>query len=442
MKKFIKITALLLMLVLTVTMVCGCATSEGEEEEEKVYAELTIGLPYNSESAIWSDLQAMIEDFEKINDAIVTLVEVPAVGTEAYTAFIDDVNNGKVDLFLSPSNEEVEQLIEAGKIAATSAINSKDNRFYELMITTYADLNRESNRLGYSVPYSGSVQGLFLNKDVFEQNNIALPTDWTTLNAAIAAFKAKKITPIAAGFADGAGYWLDEMILVEGGTAEHSAVPAKGVINSWSRAVNDIKNFYNAGAFSAGALSNTHDIAVAEFVNKQAAMIVCSSMDLAGSADPDNTVFMSFPNSSTGIKEEGAYIGKAESLFYINKKSLSRNVDDTTALSGVMVEFINSYMGYSDYYGPLFSVEGQFPFSTDASDAMDTPYEETVYDVVTGAENADISMDAYLLTFEEMKSGLVDVLNGTVSVADYLSSAADAEIKAQADKRAAELEDK
>ena len=442
MKKFIKITALLLMLVLMMSMVCGCATSEGEEEEEKVYAELTIGLPYNSESAIWSDLQAMIKDFEEINDAIVTLVEVPAVGTEAYTAFIDDVNNGKVDLFLSPSNAELEQLIEVDKIASTATINSKDNRFYELMIGTYKDLSPESNRLGYSVPYSGSVQGLFLNKDVFEQNNIALPTDWATLNAAIAAFKAKGITPIAAGFADGAGYWLDEMILVEGGTAEHSAVPAKGVINSWSRAVNDIKNFYNAGAFSANALSNTHDIAVAEFVNKQAAMIVCSTMDLAGSADPDNTVFMSFPNSSTGIKEEGAYIGKAESLFYINKKSLSRNVDDTTALSGVMVEFINSYMGYSDYYGPLFSVEGQFPFSTDASDAMDTPYEETVYDVVTGAENADISMNAYLLTFEEMKSGLVDVLNGTVSVADYLSSAADAEIKAQADKRAAELEDK
>ncbi len=442
MKKLIKLTALLLMLVLTVGMVCGCA-STAADEEEKVLAELTIGLPYNSESANWSELQLMIDDFEMMNDAVVTLVEVPAVGTEEYTKFIDQVYNGKVDIFLSSSNEEIDRLIEEKKLAALSSINSKDNRFYELMAPNYKELSRESNRLSYSVPYAGSFQGLFLNKDVFTFAEVELPTDWDSLNAAIAALKAKNVTPIAAGFADGgAGYWLDEMILVEGGTAEHSAIPSKGVIKSWTRAVNNIKNFYNAGAFSDNVLTATHDIAVADFINDQAAMIVCSSMDLAGSVDPDNTVFLPFPKSPTGFKEDNAYIGKVESAFFINQKSLNRNVDDTTALSGVMVEFINSYMGSADYYPTLFAVDGQFPFITDGSDAMDSAYEEAAYGIIKEATAADQSAAKYLLTFDELESGLVDVLSGAASVDEYLTDASAAEIQAQADKKAEELENK
>ncbi len=442
MKKMIKITALLLMLVLTLGMVCGCATSGEEEEDEKTLAELTIGLPFTSESAIWADLQLMIDDFEMMNDAVVELVYVPAAGTEEYTEFLQDVYDGKVDIFLGWSDEGLKDLIEDGKIASATSIFNKDNRFYENHIPAYKDVSRESNRLNYCVPYSGSYQGLFLNKDVFEQNDVALPTDWASLNAAIAALKAKNITPIAAGFADGASYWLDEMILVEGGTAEHSAIPAKGVINSWARAVGNIKNFYNAGAFSSDALANTHDIAVAEFVNKQAAMIVCSSMDLAGSVDGDNVVFMSFPKSPTGIKEDGAIIAKTESAFYINSKSLNKNVDETTALSGVMVEFINSYMAYSDYYPTLFAVEGEFPFSKECSDAMDSAMETEAYGIISGMENADQPMASYMLTFDDMESGLLTVLDGSATVDEYLTNVSTAEIKAQADKKAAEEEEK
>ena len=45
----------------------------------------------------------MIDDFEMMNDAVVTLVEVPAVGTEEYTKFLDKVYSGKVDMFITKS---------------------------------------------------------------------------------------------------------------------------------------------------------------------------------------------------------------------------------------------------------------------------------------------------------------------------------------------------
>ena len=46
------------------------------------------------------------------------------------------------------------------------------------------------------------------------------------------------------------------------------------------------------------------------------------------------------------------------------------------------------------------------------------------------------------MTFDELESGLVDVLSGSVSVDEYLKDASAAEIQAQADKKAEELENK
>ncbi len=443
MKRMIKITALLLMLVLTMGMVCGCMSSscDGDDVVEKT-AKLTIGLPYTSESPIWSDLQAMIKDFEFMYDAKVTLVTVPDRESKEYAKFIDQVYDGKIDMFLGESGEELEKLIEDGKIATAVAINKKDTRFYEGYIATYPDFSREQNRLNYSVPFNVSYQGLFLNKDVFEANKVALPTDWNSLLAAVDALKKAGVTPFAAGFADGANYWLEEMILVEGGVAEHSATPAKGVINSWSRAVKNIKDFYNSGAFSADALSNTHEIAVADFVNGKTAMILCSSMDLAGSMDHDNMLFMSFPKSPTGVKKDNTVIAKMESGFYINSKSLSINVDDVTALSTTMIGFITDYMCSTDYYSTMFAKEGTFPANTALTEVMDSTLETSVYQTMTTAPIMDMPMDMYMLTFEDMKSGLVDVLNGSVTAKDYLSTISQGEIKAQADKKAAELEEK
>ncbi len=448
MRKIIKLTALLLMLVMIVGLACGCAASKEDGEDEITVTELTVGLPYGEDSEAAAGIKQMIgsiaaeDGFAFYEDAVVEIITVPEVGTEEYKKFIDKVADGKVDFFLARSSEELEVLIEEMKIVDNNAITARDGRFSDGQILTFKALSRESDRLSYSVPFTGSYQGLFMNTDMFEQNEIEVPTDWASLNAAVTALMEKGITPFAAGFADGADYWLDEMILAEGGVAEHSALPSKGVINSWARAVNDIKKFYDAGAFQDNVLSNTHDVAVQQFLNKEAAMIVCSSKDIATGMDTSTVAYMSMPVTDTGIKEDKAFIGQSEWGFYFNAKSFTKNVDETTSLSSKMAEFITSYMAAPEWYDELFSEPGCYPFFTSAGDCMDTDLEASAWEMISASEKADMPISNYLLAYDELESGLVQVLEGQVSVEDYLTAVTEAELEAQAAKKAEKKEKK
>lgn len=443
MKKSFKITALILMLVMTLGAFSGClVTSDGSSGNEgTVYAELTVGLPYTSDDALWTDLVEMITGqygFNFMNDAIVTVVNVPEEGSENYEEFLKKVSNGKIDMFLAPSSEGINELIDNGYLSSATKIGKQDSSFTSGLIDTYSALSREDNRLGYSIPFYGTYQGIFINTDVFERANVELPTDWASLMTAIDQLNAAGVTPFAAGFTDGAGYWLDEMIFVEGGVAEHSATPSKGTINSWTRAVKNIKDLYNKSAFSSSALTDTHDAAIAHFINQDAAMILCSSGDLAGRVSTETVGYMNFPVSDTGIKEENSYIGESELGFYIYSKSLSKQVDEITSLSGIMKEFIT--MMAEEHYVDVFAAEGTFPFNPAGDGSMDAAYEEAAWNVISEAKSADVPMSNYILTFDQMASGLVDVLDGSVSVDDYLADATATEITAQAEKKAAEKE--
>ena len=447
MKKIIKLTALLLILVMSVGMVCGCTASQ-EDEDGIVLTHLTIGLPYGPDSEAAAGIMEMIGSIESetgyayTEDAVVEIITVPEVGTKEYAAFIEKVANDKIDLFLAPSSPEIDTLIEQKKLVDNNAIVAKDSRFGEPLIPSAKSLSRESNRMSYSLPFTGSYQGLFINTDVFKEAEVEIPTDWASLNAAVTALKEKETVPFAAGFTDGAGYWLDEMILSEGGVAEHSAIPSKGVINSWARAVNDIKKFYDAGAFQSDVLSNTHDVAVQQFINKEAAMIICTSKDIATAIDATTVTYMPMPVTDTGIKEKDAFIGKSEYNFYFNAKSFAKNIDDTTAMSGKMAELISAYMASSEWYYDLFSIPGGFPFFDSVSDCMDTDVEVAAWEVISKSENADMPISNYLLAYDELETGLVRVLEGQVSVEDYLSSVTEAEVTARAEKKAQEKDKK
>ena len=436
MKKIVKLTALFLTLAVTVAALGGCIIKHDTTGSGKVIeTELHLAVPFDSESPLWANFETMLKDYMEYyksdsNTLKFRISRVPEPGTDDYKAFVKNVAAGKVDLFVSPACEEIDQLIEDKKIASLKIMTAKDSAITSSLIPTYKRLTRAYDGASYMVPVLGTFQGLFYNKDVFETAQVPVPTDWASLQAAIPALKEKGVTPFAAGFADGAGYWLDEMILAEGGRAEHAALPAKGVINSWKRAVTDIKNFYNAGAFGANALNATQADAVAQFKSKSAAMILASTKDL-GDVTDSNVVFMSFPSSSTGVKRAGDLIGSASYGIYINAKSLNENVDDATSLSGVMYEFINDYYTGSDYYADFLSEDGKLPFNTGLAGDIENPLMKQCFTVVKSAQGADTPLAGKMLCYDRMETGLADVLTGAKSVNDYLSEVSEAEIEAQ-----------
>lgn len=441
MRKSIRWIALVLTLVMTVGLACGCSSSKSEENQI-VYANLTVGVPYDMDPAAIEQLKVLIgsveaeDGFAFFEDTHVKIVSVPQAGTDEYEKFIKEVFNGKVDFFLAPYSDELAELVQDKKLAVKTSVEASNNSFVESLIPSQSVLSRAKKRVSYGIPFMGSYQGLFLNTDVFEKAEVAIPTDWATLTDAVAKLKEKGITPFAAGFADGANYWLDEMVLAEGGHAEHSAVPSKGVINSWKRAVLDIQKFYKDGAFNADVLTCTHDAAVQQFINKEAAMILCSSKDIAGAAD-DAVGFMTVPATDSGLKKANNFIAQAELAFYFNRMSLNEPVDDVTPLSAKMATMIADYFAEAEGYANVFDKEGYFPFYASAADCMDKKYEASAWEVISTGEG-DLPMSNYLLCHEEFESGLAEALTGQISVDDYLANIAALQIEAQNAQKAEE----
>ncbi len=145
MKNCKKYVACLLILVLTLGAFCGCIkkTGDGSDTDEKTYAELTIGLPFDENSSCWSDLQTMIKDFEEMNDAKVTLVTVPQVGTDEYKDFIKKVGNNKIDMFYSAGNDALDDLVDDGTIMTATVMNGKDSRISESLLGFFKKLRVE-----------------------------------------------------------------------------------------------------------------------------------------------------------------------------------------------------------------------------------------------------------------------------------------------------------
>ncbi len=444
----VKLTALLMMLVMLLGMACGCTTSIYDEGEEQIIYEVTIGIPYKENSDQWKAMENLLKDpeegFEFFNNADVTLVSVPASGTEEYKKFLDSFSKNKVDMFLAPPSPEIEELIEDGRLLSYDSLYSKDNSLFDGCLPYARALSAEEcNRTSYAVPYTGVYQGLFINKAVFASAGVTIPEkwDWASFTAAIDQLKAAGVTPFAAGFADETGYWLDELIYAKGGHSQHSTPPSKGVINGWNDAVKQFKAFYDQGIFTATALTDTHGAAVSQFLSGHAAMILASSTEIDGQLNETAITYMAFPAMPDGLKNEGAIIGHSVYNFYFNSKTFGKVFDASMNMSGLLKTLIVDYLINSNYYAN-FAVNGGFPFSTAAEDALDSEFKTAAYEVLKNAPEADQPMDHYLLTFENMESKIVSVLTGEISADDYLSDISAVEIKAQADKRQAEKEEK
>ena len=191
---------------------------------------------------------------------------------------------------------------------------------------------------------AGTYQGVFFNEKIFLDNGLTIPKTWDQFNAAIETLKAAGVTPIAGGFADtGMRYWMDELILMEGGVAEHSYVPKYGVVNSWARAMDDFKGLYTANAFNKDCMDKTHEQAVEMFNKGEAAMILCNSKDvITEDTDTDNTGVFSLPVAATGKKNIGDIICDFNRGIYINTTFLKKRTDIIDTMIEMVVEYFNA----------------------------------------------------------------------------------------------------
>ncbi len=433
MKKAIKLFCLAMALILTMSLFTGCI-STGEATDEDKVLDMTIGIPVGVNDPEFANWQPVIsgwkEDFAMFYNMNVSFTTVPS-DEAGMKDFMKKVKRGDVAFFYTDRNSYTDAMIDADYLTDFSDIRAKFSGYMEEKGAALFQLSAEADRTNFMIPLAGDYQGLFINTALFEQNSLAVPTDWASLQAAIAKFVELGITPIAAGFADqGLEYMIDEMILAEGGTAEHSYQPAFGVVSSWERAVADIKALEAAGAFTPNCYNVNFDSAKQAFLNGQAAMIVAPAGQIVSDADADTTKVISFPCTPTGKKEAGAFIGDIPTGIYISNEFFRKT---NTRYAEAVIEFLGDDYCYS-YDALSLILDGDDFCAVDTYyDIEDSTLGESVKALVNDAKAADRSMRTTSATIDTTVASFRKALTGA-DVTAALLEATNAAIDSGANK--------
>lgn len=197
-----------------------------------------------------------------------------------------------------------------------------------------------------AVPTTSYWEGLFCNKDLFDEYGLALPTDWDKMIIAIETFYANGIVPIAVSLNNVPHYLVEFLILSAAGPEEYRKVPTSSP-DEWIKGLEMVKTLRDLGAFPVDTDTIDNDFASELFKTKKAAMQIEGSWYVRGVTDQDNTVVITFPVIPEGKSETGAMVGGISTGFYITKKAWEDPDKRDAAVKFVMAhtssESITSY---------------------------------------------------------------------------------------------------
>lgn len=266
-----------------------------------------------------------------------------------------------------------------------------------------------------AVPITCYWEGLFCNKDLFDQFSLELPTDWDKMLKAIEIFKANGIVPIAVSLNNVPHYWVEFLILSAAGPEGYAAVPAEAP-QDWVKGLSMFKTLRDLGAFPEDTDTMDNDLAGELFKNKQAAMQLDGSWYAGGIPDQDNTVVAEFPTIPGGKAPAGAMVGGISSGFYITKKAWEDPDKRDAAVKFVMAH--TNKKSVAKYWGG----NGQAACAVNPIENM-TPLGVSGLNYSNAATSISAPADSRLSpeAYNTLIAGIAGVSTGDVNPADLLN---------------------
>ncbi|MFV0465647.1 MAG: ABC transporter substrate-binding protein [Lachnospiraceae bacterium] len=288
--------------------------------------------------------------------------------------------------------------------------------------TLTASLDAVTNPDGVkrAVPTTGYWEGLYCNKDLFDQYGVELPTDWASLVTAIETFKANDITPIAVSLNEVPHYWIEFLMLYAAGEEEYATVPETAP-EGWVTGLETFKTLRDMGAFPVD--TDTVDDAYTGqlFKDKKAAMQLDGSWYAGGITDKDNTVVIAFPGVENQKAQKNAMVGGMSSGFYITRKAWEDPDKKDAAVKFVMAH--TSKNGVQQYWEATGAI-AKAATEVEPISGM-TPLAESALEYTNSASTINAPTDSRLgqEPYSIIVSNVVKISIGEVSPQDVLDEA-------------------
>jgi ABC-type sugar transport system, periplasmic component len=362
MKRSFRTAASVMVAAMMVSVFAGCGSKEDSAVSTSSASPSTTAASVSSQPAqkvkfkvsstftggdTWTDVwQSSIKDYMAANPNVEIIDDSTPAASDAFKTKIntDFASGNEPAVTYGFTGEIGKPLVTSGKLMTWEDELAKDTQWSQNISKAALDYVKYDGKQ-YALPYIGFYEGMFYNKDLFEKNNIKVPTNWDELLAAVDAFNKLGITPIACSFAEEPHYLIETFLLSMGGKDGHD----KAFDASWSPALDKIKELYDRKAFSKDALTIKQVACQQLMKDKKAAMFISGSWS-AAALDGQTTSIMPVNLLSGGKAEPTSIISGFSTGWYVTDKA---NKDS----NGEAVKFVK-FMTSTDRAAKFFKVGG------------------------------------------------------------------------------------
>ncbi|MGG4480395.1 ABC transporter substrate-binding protein [Paenibacillus illinoisensis] len=370
---------------------CGSGGSDsgtasgGDSKGSKVTLELAISKSSQDSAFIQQDI---LDEFEKQTNVRVNLQLIPAEQTTTV-------------LQTKLAVDETPDIIQYNLASAVTDLNLErnfeilDNEPWASRIVNKDVLSSGGHLYSFHVSQDTGMQGVVYNKQIFEDLGLSIPTNYEEFLAICEKIKASGITPVFMPYKDAwaANIWP---------AAAFADFAAKNDptffddLNSNKKKWSDIPEFktfleqqyevYTKGYTNTDVLSDSYDMAVGKFLNKEVAMMFMGDWLIEGVAEQDPSMELGvFPIPSSQDASLGA--SPLGGQLFIPKKS--KHLEEAKQF----LDFIAS----KEVAQKIVDSKGYVSNFTDVTTPELPAYKQDIVDNYITPKKTVLTTDAYML---------------------------------------------
>ncbi|MDD2969467.1 MAG: extracellular solute-binding protein [Lachnospiraceae bacterium] len=439
-----KVLSVLLVAAMTASMLAGCGAAKEEAagtEEVKVEEEVQTAeteAPADEQQAeeaknpvtlktvsMFGGTDPNAPIYEEINKAFmeensyITVEDNSQVSDEEWKATIaaDFSVGNEPDVLQFFTDATANTIIATDKFVTVEEIKAEYPEYAKDTLDAALTAVTNTDGVSRAIPTTGYWEGLYCNKDLFDQYGVELPTDWESLTNAIAVFKENGIIPIACSLNNVPHYWIEFLMLYSAGEESYTSVPETAPAE-WAAGLETFKTLRDMGAFPEDT-DTVDDAYVGQlFKDKKAAMQLDGSWYLGGVTDVENTVVIPFPGVENQKAKAGALVGGMSSGFYITKKAW-----DDPDKRDAAVKFVMAHTN-KDSVQKYWNGNGQAACAVEPIDGM-SPLALSGLEYSSAASSICAPTDSRIdpEAYKIIVGGIVKVSTGELSAQDLLDEA-------------------
>ncbi|WP_458126838.1 ABC transporter substrate-binding protein [Paenibacillus sp. Z3-2] len=412
-----KAVSIILASLLSISLTaCGSGGTDsgaagGDSKSGKVTLELAISKSSQDSAFIQQDI---LDEFEKQTNIRVNLQLIPAEQTTTV-------------LQTKLAVDETPDIIQYNLASAVTDLNLErnfeilDNEPWASRIVNKDVLSSGGHLYSFHVSQDTGMQGVVYNKQIFEELGLSLPTNYEEFLAICEKIKASGITPVFMPYKDAwaANIWP---------AAAFADFVAKNEptffddLNNNKKKWSDIPEFktfmeqqyevYTKGYTNTDVLSDSYDMAVGKFLNKEVAMMFMGDWLIEGVAEQDPSMELGvFPipssdNASLGASPLGGQL-------FIPKKS--KHLEEAK-------QFLD-YIASKDVAQQIVDSKGYVSNLSDVTTPELPAYKQDIVDNYITPKKTVLTTDAFMLVDRsELYRLLQDQFAGGLSPEEVLKS--------------------